>query len=368
MEIANAVALTGGTATVVSVQDHVLELAAERAPGARRVRAGSDAYARAPSRAARAVGIARTARELRRAIAASGADVLHVNNGGYPGTDLGRLAILLAGRSGVSRRLMSVHSQPWSREDSQPQLQAGIDRLMWRSLDAVLGATEIVGRMLRELRGMPPELYRLVPYGVSEPEAGGAEELRAQLAPDREPLVGMISAGGDPAKGHAVLADAIARCGVPLRAVIVGTHPGPSFEAQLEQLGIARRVTLAGRVPSVGPYLHALDALVIPSTEFESLPLVALEAMAAGRAVIASRLAGLPEAVVDGVTGRLAEPGDAESLAQVLRETAADRPALARMGAAGRLRWEERYSVEAMTAATLGVYAEAGGRRSTVSR
>jgi glycosyltransferase involved in cell wall biosynthesis len=207
----------------------------------------------------------------------------------------------------------------------------------------------VVGDGLVAQRGMPRSLYRLLPYGVPAP--GGrdaAAALRAELAPGGELLAGMVSATADPGKGHAVLRDAIEQSGDAVRAVIVGADPGFT----------AARITVAGRVLSIGAYMHAIDVLVVPSTAWESLPLVILEAMAAGKPVFGSRLAGIPEAIADGVTGALFEPGDAAELARLLRAT--DRAALERMGAAGRSAWEQRFSPERMIEGVLALYGELG--------
>src|SRR4051812_4047637 len=345
-DVAAGTAAAGHEVVVVSPQLEVLELVARFARG---VRAGDDAYARSPSPAARAAALARSAPAIGRALARTGADLLHVNNGGYPGSDLCRVATIVAAAR-IRRRVLGVHSVPWARADSIPAVQAAVDRAVWASAHAVVGATEIVGEGLRNERGMPGRLYRKVPYGVREP--GGRDDasaLRASLAPDGRLLVGMVSGTADPEKGHAVLVSALAAAGADVRAVVVGALPDGLDD-------VDGRVTLAGRVPEVGPYLHAVDAVVVPSTAYESLPLVVLEAMAAGKAVIASRLSGIPEAVVDGQTGKLFTPGSVAELTALLRDAAADRDALAALGRAGRARWEQTYSVEAMVAATLDLY------------
>jgi glycosyltransferase involved in cell wall biosynthesis len=90
--------------------------------------------------------------------------------------------------------------------------------------------------------------------------------------------------------------------------------------------------------------LRAADALVMPTLAQEALGRTAVEAMAVGRPVVASRLGGLPFTVIDGATGLLSEPGDARDLARKI-ETLLDDPALrGRLGQAGRRRFEEHYS------------------------
>lgn len=341
--IAGAVA-AGHAATVLAPQDELLDAVRAAAPGATVVCAGSDAYATATSMAARLRALMPAAARMARAVRAAKPDVVHVNNGGYPGSDLCRVVPVLGRRRPA---VMSVHSIPWEREHSDPRVQRAIDAALWRSLDAVAGATRVVGDGLVGKRGMPASLYRLLPYGMPVP--GGAEEadaLRAALAPGGELLVGMVSATADPGKGHAVLRDAIEQAGEGVRGVIVGADPGFT----------SPRIEIAGRVPSVGPYLHAIDVLVVPSTAWESLPLVILEAMAAAKPVFGSRLAGIPEAIDDGATGALFEPGDAAALARLLAD--ADRAGLERMGAAGRAEWERRFAPERMVEGVLGLYGE----------
>ncbi|MBL8799297.1 MAG: glycosyltransferase [Planctomycetia bacterium] len=84
--------------------------------------------------------------------------------------------------------------------------------------------------------------------------------------------------------------------------------------------------------------------LVMPTVAQEALGRTAVEAMAAGRPVVASRLGGLPFTVADGATGLLFEPGDADDLARKLEQLLDDEPARARLGEAGRRRFEEHYA------------------------
>lgn len=341
-DVVAGVVAAGHAATVIAPQEALLEAVAAAAPAARLVRAGSDRYAAAASMAERVRALAPAAAGMARLVRAARPDVVHVNNGGYPGSDLCRLVPVLAR---ARPAVMSVHSIPWEREHSDVRVQRVVDAALWRSLDAVVGATAVVGDGLVARRGMPRRLYRRLPYGMPAPGGSGeAADLRARLAPGGELLVGMVSATADAGKGHAVLRDAVVQADAPVRAVMIGADPGAGYE----------RVTVAGRVPSVGPYLHAVDVVAVPSVAWESLPLVILEAMAAGKPVFGSRLAGIPEAVEDGVTGALFAPGDAAALAGLL--AGADRAELARMGAAGRAAWERRFSPERMVEGVLALY------------
>jgi glycosyltransferase involved in cell wall biosynthesis len=349
-----AQAHAGHQVEVLTAQDWLAEEILAGGSGATATVVGSEAF-RASDGLQRRLRVLAQLPALVRSLRRRRPDVVHVNNGGYPGSELGRLIVMAARVARVPLSVMTVHAVPRPRE-GEPPGAAAIDRVTWASVDRTIGATEAVRRALVDGRGMPAGKFRLVPYGVADPGGDDADAaaLRAQLGVgDDELLVGMLSAASDEQKGHHVLVAAIAQA-PGVHAAIAGA--APPAEARADG---AERVHVLGRVDDVGTFLKAIDVLSVPSVRDESLPLVVLEAMAAGRPVIASRLSGIPEAVADGATGRLVAPGDAAALASALTEAATPggRAALAQQGHAGRRHWEERFSVPAMTEATMKVYA-----------
>jgi glycosyltransferase involved in cell wall biosynthesis len=105
--------------------------------------------------------------------------------------------------------------------------------------------------------------------------------------------------------------------------------------------------------------LAAADALVLPSIGNECLPYAILEAMAHGLPVISTDVAGIPEQVVDGETGRVVPPADPRALSEALQETLADSGRARAMGAAGRRRLEREFTIERMTRDMRDVWDEA---------
>jgi glycosyltransferase involved in cell wall biosynthesis len=352
-DLASAALAASHEVLVLAPQAWLLERVAEAAPGVRTRRAGDDIFRETGSVGRRAIGVAAQLPGLARLLRAERPDVLHVSNGGYPGSDICRLALIAGHLARVPRRLLTVHAVPKSRV-GEPPGQRVIDASVWRATHGVIGATRAVEEALTELRGMPPELFVRIPYGVRAPDgAAGAAAVRSELrVGDDEVLVGMVSATSDTQKGHGVFVDAVGAA-PGIRAAIIGAPPPADVLEQIERGQLSDRIAVMGRVDAIGAVYHALDAVVVPSVADESLPLVVLEAMACGKPVIASRLSGIPEAVVAGETGALFEPGDAAGLAALL---AAGREQLAAWGEAGRLRWSEHYSVGAMTASVLALY------------
>jgi glycosyltransferase involved in cell wall biosynthesis len=133
--------------------------------------------------------------------------------------------------------------------------------------------------------------------------------------------------------------------GVDARLCMVGDGPDrDEVERRAHQLGIVRQCLFVGYQDEVAPYYAAFDALILPSAN-EGTPVSAIEALAGGRPVVATRVGGVPDVVRDGVDGFLVEPGDVEAMAGRLAELAGDSKLRHRMGVSGRGHVLERYSV-----------------------
>jgi glycosyltransferase involved in cell wall biosynthesis len=133
--------------------------------------------------------------------------------------------------------------------------------------------------------------------------------------------------------------------GVDAVLCMVGDGPGrDDVERQAHELGIARHCFYLGYQEDVAPWLAGMDAFVLPSSN-EGTPASAIEALAAGRPVVATRVGGLPDVVREGESGFLVEPGDVDALADRLAELARDPKLRERMGAAGREGTPSRYAV-----------------------
>jgi glycosyltransferase involved in cell wall biosynthesis len=146
-------------------------------------------------------------------------------------------------------------------------------------------------------------------------------------------------------------------------AVIVGDGPDRQLlEEEIHELGLEDRVSLAGERRDVPELLAGADVFVLPSRS-EGHPVSVLEAMAAGIPVVASRVGGVPEQVSDGETGLLVEPGDPTELAAALRRLTADPRLRRRLGAAGRVRAEQAFDLDAFRRAHVEVYLREFTRR-----
>lgn len=165
-----------------------------------------------------------------------------------------------------------------------------------------------------------------------------------------------------PVKDHATLLRAAVRLPVARIAIAGRGSQEEPLRRLAHELGLAERVHLLGLRDDVDTILTAADIFVQPSLS-EGLPLAVLEAMAFGLPVVATRVGGVPEAVVDGDTGYLVPAGDPEALGTALARLIESPDRGRSMGAAGRERAEAGFSVQRMTDTYRQLYLELSGRR-----
>ena len=208
--------------------------------------------------------------------------------------------------------------------------------------------------------GVPASRIEVVLNGVETDlcDGGDASAFRSGLPGGRRaaPLVG-THALLRPRKGREDLLRApptILRAHPSGTFVVVGGPERPDYPSALRQLcldlGIADSVVFTGHRDDIADVLAALDVFVLPSLFGEGLPLALLEAMAAGRAAVATDTEGIREVVESGRTGLLVPPRDPESLAGAVNALLSDPSRRSELGTAAREAARRRFGVERMTA------------------
>jgi len=194
--------------------------------------------------------------------------------------------------------------------------------------------------------GILVENYRL-PRGV----IAGIDDPR--LADPNSVIVSVVASLGNQ-KGHVHLIEAIPGIHRRIPAVVflfVGDgHMRAEFERLTRENGSAEAVIFTGYRDDIPGILASSDLFVLPSI-FEGTPLAILEAMAAGRAVVATAVDGNAEAVLDGETGYLVPPKDAGALAEKISALLERKDLREQFGRAGRERAEQYFSAATMAAA-----------------
>lgn len=293
---------------------------------------------------------------LRRVLAERAPDLVHLHTG--RATWLGGLAARLARRPAITTRRMD-----------RPLRRGWKTRLVYGQLVRhTVAISPAVARQLAQA-GVPAARTSTIPSAVQASPASAAERdvVRAELGlgPD-VPLV-LTLAALVPRKGIDVLLAALADPRLSgVVACIAGEGPARAeLEAAARAAGLGARARFLGRRDDAARLLAACDVFCLPSRH-EGLGVAALEAMAAGRAVVATRVGGLGEAVVEGRTGLLVPPDDPAALAAALARLLADPELRERLGRAGPERVSEGFRAEQMVAAYEELYRAVlnGGPRS----
>ncbi len=281
-------------------------------------------------------------------------DVLHVNLS-WPGAC--HYAIL-AGLCLPGVAVVAVEQLPLPMG---PGPGRNLKRLVSARLDAHVAVGERAARDLERWVGLRTGSVRTIYNGVPVPAAAVAHQLPGGPAPG--PVIGVL-ARFDALKGLDVLLRALVE--LPgVTAVLVGGGPERrSLERLAVELGIQDRVRLVDWVERAADLLPLFDVVALPSRA-EGFPLSLVEAMLAGRPVVATRVGSIPEAVEDGVSGLLVPPDDPSALAAALHRLLSASDAAAAMGEAARDRARGQFTDTAMACAFEVLYADVLRRRAS---
>jgi glycosyltransferase involved in cell wall biosynthesis len=298
-----------------------------------------------PMRSLASITALRQARRLASELRRDDIDVLHCHD--RYGNVLGAMAGRLAGAPRV------ITSRRWWSFDRRSHAVA--NGLAYRASHVVLANSPAVAELLRR-EGVAPNRIAVVPNFVEEDDftpasSGERERFRRELGVAPDAFLAGIVANLRPVKDHATLLRAIARL-VPrhpsLHLVCVGDG---SLKTELQSL--ARSLGVEGHVQLLGHRadarrMHRLFDVSVLSSLHEGFPNSVVEAMAAGRPVVASRAGGIVDAVIDGETGLLVTPGDDAAFAVALERLLESPEQCAQLGAAGSARARRVYHVGAV--------------------
>lgn len=273
-------------------------------------------------------------------------DVLHTHNT-QPFLEAGFAGLL----AGVRTLVHTDHGRGW------PDLRRYVwgERLMSRFAYRVVGVSEETSAQLIEFGKIEPKKVVTIRNGIDPRPfdvAGAASRIRDELGiPKHVPVICTV-ARFEPEKGVDVLIDALPAIvlSVPdLVCLIVGYgEQEHELRGRVERNGVEAHVHFLGPRQDIADILMASDCYVLPSRR-EGLPMTILEAMAAGRPVVATRVGGIPGAVTDGRTGTLVEPESPPALASAVVELLAEPVRRRAYGIEARKRFDADFSASAMT-------------------
>ena len=256
-------------------------------------------------------------------------------------------ASLIGRACGVN--VLIAHEHNWSYSDDR--LRMWLDReVIARLTTRFVAVSHANERRMTEIEGIPAEKIVVLPTAYIPHRAASAVQLRRELGIASSARLVFSAAILRREKALEVLLQAhalVRRTGVDAHLVIAGDGP---LRTELEQLiatlAITDSVHLLGVRSDVDEIVRQADVCAM-SSDWEGMPLFALEAMAAGAPMVATDVGGLPEVVENGVTGLLVPPRAPEALAEALATALGDRALAERLGAAALAR-SGQYTIEAV--------------------
>jgi glycosyltransferase involved in cell wall biosynthesis len=225
--------------------------------------------------------------------------------------------------------------------------------------------------------GARPEQLKLVYCGIDvdhfAPAAGGQQPSDGVLR---------IRSSGRlvEKKGFRYLIDAcklLVQAGVKCECVIAGSGPlEGELRSQVEHLGGGRWVTITGQAlkqENIPAFMHSGDVYVLPcvwasDNDVDGLPQMLMEAMACGLPVISTHLVGIPDLIIDGQTGLLVEPNDAEQLASAIWRIGRDHALALQLATAGRQRVLDKFNLTTCLQPLIAAYRTRLERMSSTSQ
>jgi len=313
---------------------------------------------------ARPLGFVYDVARLRRLLQQIRPDVLHINNGGFPGA-LSCLAASVAGRlAGVPARLMTVNNLAVGYDRLSRYLDRPIDQLAVQSTTLFLTGSQAAGRRLGEMLGIEADRVVTIPNTILDrPLIEGRDATRRRLGLRSEHLVLGTVALLEERKGVHVLIEALQtvrkrfEAFASVRVVIEGIGPEKVRLVQaVHAADLSSHVVFVEREARILELIQCLDIFVLPSIANEDFPNVVLEAMSLGKPIVGSDLGGIPEQIAHGVNGFLVPPGESKTLADALERLLQDESLRRRMGWEGRARFERLFSYDRVIAEYMALY------------
>ncbi|HZU31425.1 MAG TPA: glycosyltransferase family 4 protein [Candidatus Angelobacter sp.] len=222
-----------------------------------------------------------------------------------------------------------------------------LDRMVLKHFNAVAAVSDVVADQLRTC-GVPSEKIRTIPNGI-DAHAFEQSPPHPAIGLNGNKVVGMV-ARLDLQKGFEYLLQAVRDLSRTNEFTVVIVGDGPdrkAIESMVKQYGLESTVILAGQQSDMPSVYAAIDIFVLPSLN-EGLPMTILEAMAASKPVIATRVGAIPNVVRDGENGLLVNPKDAGGLQDALARLLNDSDLCRHLGEQGRLSVNANYTAEAM--------------------
>jgi len=279
-------------------------------------------------------------------------DLLHINNGGYPGAYSTISMVMAAKLCGISRIVYVVNNIAVGYHSPERWLDYFFDRAIIRWVTVFITGSNYAAEKLRTTLNVPEDKIRcihngIVPRSVTETR----EQVIQRLGLPDSRLILSVIAVLDERKGHIFLLKALEEIkktyhdnSMPF-CIIEGTGPSEAFlKKYVECNNLSKDVLFLSHEPQIFNLINASDFIILPSIKNEDFPNIILESMSLGKAIIASNFSGIPEQIENMKSGFLIEPGNVSSLTNAINVIIEDPDMRIRLGKNAKIRFGELFT------------------------
>lgn len=253
-------------------------------------------------------------------------DMLHVNNGGYPGAYSTISMVMAAKLWGKSRIVYVVNNIAVGYHSPERWLDYFFDRAIIRWVTIFITGSKYAAEKLQTTLNVPKDKIRCIHNGIApRPVTETREQVIQRLGLPESRLILSVIAVLDERKGHIFLLKALDEIkkthhdnSMPF-CIIEGTGPSEAFlKKYVGENNLSKDVLFLSHESHIFNLINASDCIILPSIKDEDFPNIILESMSLGKAIIASNFSGIPEQIEHMKSGFLIEPGNVSSLTNAI--------------------------------------------------
>lgn len=277
-------------------------------------------------------------------------NLLYINNGGYPAARSCRIAVISAGLAGIHNIIFNVNNLALPQRSI---IEKWFDKYINKRVSYFVTASKAAGKQLVTERNFDGSKCINIPNTLLKTTESQAKIINGVLKEDFQIKEGEIILGAagllTNRKGFHILIEAVkllkTKNTPSFKLLIFGEGEQRSFlEKKIKEYGLESNIMLPGYRNSIRSYMKEFDVFICPSVADEDFPYVIIEAMSLSKPIIGTRIAGIPEQIINGYNGFVVPHSDVGALATSIEHLLSDKGLIKIMGANSYTRYNENFS------------------------
>ncbi len=296
-------------------------------------------------------------------------ELLHINNGGYPGAVSCRSAVIAAKFARINKIVFHVNNvaeDPASYNMLKRTVERSYDKIINKNVDIFITGSYYARVKLFENRRIDSnKIINITNTFILRRISESSDSLKRKLNLKEDDLIFGIVATLEKRKGHSVLIkafDLLRKCTDEFGKIKLVIEGSGEEEAKLrylvKNLNLKENILFIGNQENIFDVYNIFDVFVLPSIESEDLPNVIIESMSLGKPIIGTNLAGIPEEIENNVNGFIVEVNNEEELSDAMLKFIKDRNLIIKMGQKSREIFEQKFEYNKTIQKILKLYYE----------